>query len=135
MNQLNAVIKSVDTEDHISLIVAQAAGIDWYALMIDDTDAHDYIQPGKAVTLLFKENAVSLAKDTNGLISIRNRIPCSVSNLQTGNVLSVVSLDCKGHTFTSVITTHAVKELNLQTGDYVEAMIKTTDISLQQPDS
>jgi molybdopterin-binding protein len=135
MNEFNAVIKSIETEDHISLVIAQAAGISFYTLVIDNQETADYLQEGKAVTLVFKENAVSLAKNLSGQLSIRNKLPCTITGMETGNVLSSVSLDCKGHKLVSVITTNAVKALNLQNGDHVEALIKTTDISLLQPES
>ncbi len=130
MNQLNAVIKAIHTEEHISLVVVQAAGIAFHALLLDNPASAEYLQEGNPVVLVFKESAVSIAKNATGQLSIRNRIPCTVANLQIGNVLSTVLLNCKGHTFSSVVTTNAIKELNLQTGDQVEALIKTTDISL-----
>ncbi len=135
MNQINAAIKSIITEDNVSLVVAQGAGIEFFSLVIDNTDTADYLQEGKPVEIVFKESAVSIAKNATGLFSIRNRISCTISGIQTGNVLTTVSLDCKGHLFKSVITTNAAKELDLQTGESVEALIKTTDISLLQPES
>ncbi len=133
MNQLNAVIKAIHTEDHITLVVAQAAGIAFHTMVIDEPDTADYLQEGKPVSLVFKENAVSIAKNVSGMLSIRNRIPCTVSNLKMSEVLSKLALDVKGHVFYSIITTHAVKELNIQVGDQVEALIKATDISLMMP--
>ena len=134
MNQFNAVIKSIETEEQISLVVAQAAGISFYTLVIDNKNTAGYLQEGKAVTLVFKETAVSVAKNAQGQFSIRNRIACTVSRIQTGTVLSTVSLDCKGHIITSIITAQAANELNLQPGDGVEIFIKSTDISLMQTD-
>ena len=132
MNQFNAVIKSIETEEQISLVVAQAAGISFYTLVLDNRDTAGYLQEGKAVVLVFKESAVSIAKNGQGQFSIRNRIACTVSKIQAGSVLATVSLDCKGHIITSVITAPAINELNLQPGDSVELFIKSTDISLMQ---
>ena len=134
MNRLHAVITSIETENEISLVVAQEAGLSFYSLVLGNASTAGYLQEGKPVILVCKESAVSVAKGVNGLLSIRNRISCTVSNIETGHVLSAVSLACKGNVLTSVITTNAVKELNLQVGDKVEALIKTTDISLMQPE-
>ena len=133
MNELTGIIKSITTEEHISLVVVEAAGIEWHTLVIDNPDTADYLQQGKGVKLVCKESAVSIAKKVTGLFSIRNRIPCLISEIKSGNVLSTVLLDCKVYKLASVITTNAVKELALQTGDEVEALIKTTDISLMLP--
>jgi molybdate transport system regulatory protein len=135
MNQLNAVIKAIHTEGSVSVVVAQAAGIAFHTMVIDNAETADYLQDGKPVTLLFKESAVSIAKNVSGMLSIRNRIPCTIAAIKSGDVLTHVTLDCKGHTFDSLITTYAAKELDLKAGDDVEALIKTTDISLLQPES
>jgi molybdate transport system regulatory protein len=130
MNQLNAVIQSMETEENISIIVAAAAGKEWYALVIDNIDTAPHLKPGSAVALVFKETAVSLAKGVSGQLSIRNRLAGTVSRIKIGTTLSEVGLHCDGFSLTSIITTNAVQELNLQEGDVVEALIKTTDISL-----
>jgi molybdate transport system regulatory protein len=132
MNQFNATIKSVETEENISIVVAAAAGINWHAMVIDNAETNEQLQEEKSVALVFKENTVSIAKNVTGLLSIRNRIPCTIVNIRQGNILSEVSLESNGNAITAIITTHAVKELNLQQGDTVEALIKTTDISLMQ---
>ena len=132
MNEINAVIKAIHTEGNISVVVAQGAGIAFHSMVIDTPETEDYLQNGKPVVVVFKESAVSIAKNISGLLSIRNRIPCTVSGVQKGDVLTTIQLDCKGHVLNSLITTHAAEELDLQEGDSVEALIKTTDISLQQ---
>lgn len=132
MNEVNAVIKAIHTEGNVSVVVAQGAGIVFHSMVIDTPGTADYLQDGKPVMVTFKESAVSIAKNLSGLVSIRNRIPCTVSGIQKGDVLTTIKLGCKGHVLESLITTNAAEELDLQTGDSVEALIKTTDISLQQ---
>ena len=134
MNELIGTIKSIVSEDHISLVVAEAAGVNWHTLVIDNRDTASYLNEGKKIKLVCKESAVSIAKNVTGLFSIRNRVSCVVSGIQTGTVLYSVLLAGNGFALTSVITTNSVKELNLQQGDEIEALIKTTDISLMQPE-
>lgn len=135
MNEVNAVIKAIHTEGNLSVVIAQGAGIAFHSMVIDTPDTADYLQDGKPVIVVFKESAVSIAKNISGLLSIRNRIPCTVSEVKKGDVLATIKLDCKGHVFESLITTYAAEELALQPGDSVEALIKTTDISLQATES
>lgn len=135
MNEINAVIKAIHTEGTVSVVVAQGAGIAFHSMVLDTPETAEYLQEGKPVVIAFKESAVSIAKNVSGLLSIRNRIPCTVSGVEKGDVLAMVKLDCKGHVFESLITTSAAEELDLKGGDSVEALIKTTDISLQQAQS
>lgn len=132
MNQLSGVIKSIITEEHISLVVVESAGFDWYGLVIDTPETASYLLEGKEIEIVFKESAVSIAKNITGLISIRNRIPCRITDIKIGAVLSTISLFFNGIFLSSVITTNAVKQLDLQIDDKVKALIKTTDISLMQ---
>ena len=135
MNEINAVIKAIHTEGNISVVIAQGAGIAFHSMVIDTPETASYLHEGKPVVVVFKESAVSIAKHISGLLSIRNRISCTILSVEKGDVLTTAKLDCKGHVFESLITTYAAEELDLKAGDSVEALIKTTDISLHQSKS
>lgn len=132
MNELDGTIKTITTEEHISLVVVDVAGISLNALVIDTPDTASYLMEGKKIMIVFKESAVSIAKNVTGLFSIRNRIPCVITEIKIGIVLSAISLAANSISLSSVITTNAVKQLDLQPNDKVEALIKTTDISIMQ---
>lgn len=134
MNEFIGIIRLITSEEHISLVTVESAGTLWNTLVIDNTDTANYLREGNMVKLVCKESAVSIAKNATGLFSIRNRVACVISEIQTGTVLSSVLLAGTGLLLRSIITTNAVRELNLQIGDKVDALIKTTDISLLQTD-
>ena len=130
MNQLNAVIKSIETEESISLVVVEAMGISFSVLVIDTPASAAYLEEGNDVIMVFKATAMSVAKNLSGGLSIRNRFPATIVAIEGGKVLSSVLLDCKGVMLEAVITTHAAEGLALQVGDAVEGLVKTHDISL-----
>jgi molybdate transport system regulatory protein len=132
MNQLHAVIKSIETEDHISLVTVEVAGISFSTLVIDTPATATYLREGNEVVMVFKETAMSIAKNLSGGLSIRNRFPATVAAIKKGKVLTSVSLDCKGYPLTAVITTASANMLALKPGDLVEGLVKTNDISLMQ---
>jgi len=132
MNQLHAVIKSIETEDHISLVMVEAAGITFSTLVIDTPVTAAYLREGTGVIMVFKETAMSIAKNVTGELSIRNRFPATVTEIKSGKVLTAVALNYKGNNLTAVITTRAANNLAIAAGDEVEGLVKTNDISLMQ---
>jgi molybdate transport system regulatory protein len=132
MNHLNAVIKSVETEDNISLVIVEAADILFSTLVIDTPATSAYLKEGNEIIMVFKETAMSIAKDLSGGLSIRNRFPATVTDVTCGKVLTSVSLNCKGIMLMAIITTRSANELAIKAGDTVEGLVKTNDISLLQ---
>ena len=134
MNQLHAVIKSIETEENISLVILEAAGLSFSTLVIDTPSTATYLKQGTEVIMVFKETAMSVAKNLSGGLSIRNRFPSVITTIKNGKVLTAITLDCKGNQLTAVITTHSANSLGVEIGDVVEGLVKTNDISLVQKD-
>ncbi|WP_437506417.1 TOBE domain-containing protein [Sorangium sp. So ce1099] len=62
-------------------------------------------------------------------ISGRNKIPGKIKEIVVGDVMAKVVLDGPGGVeLVAVITSDAVKELGLQVGQDVQALIKATEI-------
>jgi len=102
------------------------------AMFIESVSVTHWLQEGKKVLLVFKETEVSLAKDIQGRISIRNRLPCTVVSIDKGTLLSKIDLQFKGYLISSVITTRSAGYLEIQPGDEVIAMIKSNEIAVME---
>lgn len=62
-------------------------------------------------------------------ISARNQLKCTVRAIQPGSVMAEVRLElADGQQIVSAITANSVKSLNLQPGDTVFAIIKSTEV-------
>ncbi|HJV84349.1 MAG TPA: TOBE domain-containing protein [Noviherbaspirillum sp.] len=130
MNRLPAVISAVDAHGSIAVVEAAVGDYRFTATMIGAGDEVAAWKPGMAVALLFKETEVSLAKNLSGLISMRNRIPCVVTGIERGKLLSKVALNFHGHAIESVITTRSSHALSLTVGDEVEGLVKANEMTL-----
>ncbi|CAO5236590.1 TOBE domain-containing protein [Frankia sp. AgKG'84/4] len=65
------------------------------------------------------------------VLSIRNRFAGTVSEIVGGAVMGTVAISIPGgQTLTATVTMDAIKDLGVNIGDTVEALIKSTDISL-----
>lgn len=134
MNRLRGQITGIESNGHISLVDVAVGDDIFAAILLEAPDSAPYLAVGNRVYVLFKETEVSLAKNLSGLLSLRNRVRGTVQLIRHGAILCEVVLDYRGQPLTSIITSRAVKRLNLQQGDEVEALIKANEVSLMEYD-
>ncbi|MFF0061670.1 molybdopterin-binding protein [Streptomyces sp. NPDC005279] len=85
---------------------------------------------GSSVRTLIKSTEVALATGAVRGLSIRNRIPGTVTEVTTGGAMAGVKVTVAGGELTSAITKEAVTDLGLAAGSSVVALIKSTEIAL-----
>lgn len=135
MNRLPATIAAIETHGSIALVEAAVGTHRFTAALIGAGNEVCAWTAGMAVTLLFKETEVSLAKNLSGLISMRNRIPCTVRAVEQGKLLTRVTLDFDGHAIESVITTRSTHALAIAPGDRVEGLVKSNEMTVMPGDA
>jgi molybdate transport system regulatory protein len=135
MNKLQGRIVAIESNDHVSLVDVNVNGDTFTATLLETPDDAPYLQVGNMVDVLFKETEVSLAKNLTGMISLRNRVQTTVTQVRSGVILSEVLLDYRGQRISSIITTRSIKRLDIKAGDEIEAMIKANEITLLEQGS
>jgi molybdopterin-binding protein len=63
-------------------------------------------------------------------INVRNQFKGRIKEIVTGPVVSEVDVETPAGLVTAVITTRSIKELGLEVGGEVLALVKSTDVSL-----
>ncbi len=132
MNKLPGTISKILQSGAILLVDIDVEGHLFSALMIESTVQPDWLKTGNAIELVFKETEVSLAKNLSGLISTRNRMNCTITKIERGELLSKIDLKFQEFQVSSAITTRSVDSLNLIVGDKVEALVKANEVSLMK---
>lgn len=132
MNKLNAIIKNIEKSGSIMLVDASIEEFRLFALLIETTNDEQWLYSGNSIKMVFKETEVALAKDLTGIISMRNRLPCTVKNIERGELISKVTLQFLCYNLMSAITTRSLDMLRLNIGEEVEALIKANEISLMK---
>ena len=130
MNKLPATIKSIQQSGTILLVDAAVDDQVFSVLMIESLVRPEWLEVGAPVDLVFKETEVSLGKDLKGLITTRNRMPCTVMELDEGELLCKIGLQFRQFTISSVVTTRAVRALKIVPGDVLDALVKANEVSL-----
>ena len=130
MSRLKAEITAIESGGHISLVELRAHGDRFSCVVIETPQTAAYLRIGREVEILFKETEVSIAKDLSGEISLRNRIPAMIKQVDKGAVLARIVLDYRGLEIVSIITTRSANRLNLRPGDRVIGLVKANEVSI-----
>ena len=130
MNVLKGHISKIQTHGSISLVLVTVASTTFSAVVIETPESASYLKVGNDVNVLFKETEVVIGKGATDHISLQNKIRGELMDLENGVLLSKLFIKADVGTITAMITTKAVKQLNLINGETVTAMIKTNEIML-----
>ena len=126
MNTLIGHINKIDEFEGLTLIEIQVEN-DILKSIVINNDSLTY-QINDKVELLFKETEVILGQKTDHLISLQNKLNCTIINIQKGKLLSQVHLQYRNFKLCSIITTNSVINLDLKINDNIVAYIKTNEI-------
>lgn len=108
----------------------ECAGVYFTSMILEYEQ--DYVREGNRVYIVFKETEVSVGKVLSGGLSIRNRFESIIDHIEKGKLLSEIQLNFKGHVIRSIITTQSCEALNLQVGDTVEGLLKSTELFIMK---
>jgi len=131
MNVLPGSIQSIQTHGNLTLVKVRVSGLVFTSIIIETPETAGYLQEGAKVRVMFKETEVIISRnDLN--ISLQNRIPARITAIKEGQLLSQLTLQYHDHFIGSIITSNAVRQLQLSIGIDVVAMIKTNEIMLSE---
>ena len=132
MNILKGEIESVTVKKSLSLVKIKIGPFHLTSIVIDTPESSTYLSPGNAVNAIFKETEVIIGKGKNHQISLQNKLTGTITSIESGDLLSKVSLETEVGKIVSVITTNAVNQLQLTVGSEVTAMVKTNEVMLSE---
>ena len=131
MNILPGTIQELDTHGNLTLVKVAVSNIVFTSIIIETPETVEYLTPNNLIKVMFKETEVIICNQEVE-ISMQNRIPVQIIEIETGQLLSRLSLQFQEHVLCSIITTNAVRQLQLVPGGRVIAMVKTNEIMLSE---
>ncbi|MFH9733458.1 molybdopterin-binding protein [Streptomyces sp. NPDC017260] len=130
-NQLPGTVTAVTPGEAMATVrVRLSGGQDLTAAITRDAADDLGLSAGTAVRALVKSTEVSVATGRVEGLSIRNRLPGTVTALATGDAMASVRIAVKGAELTAAITREAADDLGLSAGVPVVALVKSTEVSL-----
>jgi molybdopterin-binding protein len=91
---------------------------------------------GDVLAKFLRSNTPTLPRNPLGVgSSARNRFVGLVTNVISDKVMSQVEMRCGPHTFVSLMSTAAVRELKLEPGSIAVAVVKATTVIVETPEA
>ncbi|WP_109851156.1 molybdopterin-binding protein [Aquimarina sp. AU58] len=132
MNVLQGEIMSIKTNGSLSLVTVHVGTINFNTIIIETPDTASYLKQGNHIKMIFKETEVIVGKGVEHSLSIQNKAIGEIINIKKGTLLSTLTIDSTVGHLTAIITSDAVDQLQLEIGEKITAMIKTTEIMLSE---
>ncbi len=127
MSKLEAVITQIDTIENLNIVTFDFCGTH---LQMMSLDLSEDMQVGKKVLLSIKPTSVAIGKNISGELSYSNQINAIIKSIEKGKLLSSIKLSVYETFLESIITTQSARDMNLNTGDEVIALINASDLSI-----
>ena len=130
MNSLKGKITKVEVSGKMSLVSITVGALNFKSIVIETPESVNYLIEGGEILVLFKETEVIIGLGENLPISLRNKMPGKITNMEVGKLLARLSIATSEGEIVSLITANAVNSLDLRVGSEVMAMVKTNEILL-----
>ncbi len=127
MNRIDANITVIESFDNITIVNFEAAG---QSMRMMALELNDSLVAGSSVVLGIKASNIALASELNGLLSISNQLQVTVESVNNGKLLSSIKFSFAESLIESIITRESSLKMNLQVGDRVIALIKSSELSI-----
>lgn len=132
MNTLVGTITKIETSDSLSLVEVTVGAITLKTILIETDNTAPYLKKGNSINVIFKETEVVIGKGINHQVSMQNKIPGTILEIEQGGLLSKLTIETTVGKIKSIITSNAVEQLTLAVGEKVVAMIKTNEIMISE---
>ncbi|MFJ7338599.1 molybdopterin-binding protein [Streptomyces sp. NPDC101116] len=130
-NQLPGTVTTLTPGEAMATVGIRLTGGQDITAAITREAAEDLrLTPGTAVRALMKSTEIALATAPVESLSIRNRLPGTVTHIAAGDAMVSVRVTVEGGELTSAITRDAAEDLALSPGTPVVALIKATEVAL-----
>ncbi|MBE7446067.1 MAG: TOBE domain-containing protein [Planctomycetia bacterium] len=118
--QIHAHIQIVWKDTPLSIIITRASCEDMH------------LSAGDTIFVIAKGTDILLAKSFSGMLSARNRVKGVIKQIIQGDILSKIFVESHGDMLHAIITNTSLHEMNLQEGDEVTAIVKSTELILSK---
>ena len=130
MNILKGKIASFTTNGSLTLVKVAVNESMISAILIESPSNLSFLKKDHVLKVIFKETEVIIGSGYSHNISMQNKFIGQITKITQGELLSKLTVQTNVGELNSIITSNAVKQLNLDIGTDVTAMVKTNEIML-----
>ena len=129
MNQITAQVQEIQSVQNLNILKLTCKDT---PLKMTTLDLNETITKESQVVLTCKPTSVAIGKNIQGELSFSNQLHVKIISLEVGQLLCALKLQFEEFVLESIITTDSQKSMQLQVGDEVIALIKSTDLSIAE---
>ncbi len=129
MSKLEAVVNKINSKDSLNIVEFDFFG---KTLKMMSLDLNSNIKVGTKVKLGVKPTNVAIAKSLNGEISLSNKLPATIKDIENGELLSTILLQIENCYIESIITKDSSLKLDLKKDDEVLVLIKASNLFIEE---
>jgi len=131
MNSFPGHITDIKTYGNMSIVYVEVDNqIELISVVIDTPQTASYLIKGNKVNVLFKEMEVAISTQKGLDVSIENKIPGIITNIEIGVLMSRLILETSIGEVVAIISSLSVKQLGLVDKMKVKIMVKLNEIIL-----
>ncbi|HEX2791352.1 MAG TPA: TOBE domain-containing protein [Steroidobacteraceae bacterium] len=129
-NQFRGIVREVRTGAvNADVILDLGDGLEIFANITNDAVEDLGLKPGRDAVALIKASFIVLSPDANLRVSARNQLRGTVTAVIPGSVNCEVKIQLSGgRVLTAIVTSDALKELDLAEGAACSALIKSSHV-------
>ena len=127
MNKITATITDIQSVDTVNIVSFDVAG---QAMRMMALELSERVGVGSKVMLGVKATNVTIAKEIRGQLSISNQLEVTIEKVDLGALLCSVKFTFKGQLWESIITRESALAMELESGDKVMALVKSSELSI-----
>ncbi len=129
MSKIIAHVSNIQSVDNLNIVNFKCENT---TLTMMSLELSKRVGMGTKVLLSVKPTATAIGKNIKGELSYSNQLNVKILSLEIGELLCALKLKFHDFILESIITTSSQKRMNLQVNDEVVALIKSTDLSIEQ---
>jgi len=129
MNHIIAQVQEIQSIQNLNILSFICQGT---TLKMMSLDLNNTVTTDSQVILTCKSTAIAIAKNLKGEVSYSNQLSVKILSIEIGELLCVLKLQFNDFILESIITTNSFKQMRLNIGDEVTALIKSSDLSLKK---
>jgi molybdate transport system regulatory protein len=131
MNSYSGYIEQLETSEDLTLVTIRVGEkVVFKSIIIDTPKTVNYLELGHKIDVVFKETEVVISTEPNPPISLQNKIDGKITSLLAGDLLSRLVIATDIGPVVAIISSNAIKSLNLKIGMSVTTLIKLNEITL-----
>ena len=130
MNTITAKVTNISSVESLNIIEFDFNG---ETLCMMSLELPKTVKAGSSVKLTCKATHIGIGKNLSGELSYSNRLACNIKAIEIGELLCSLKLSLSNdNVIESVITKKSVINMNLKKDDKVVALIKASELSIQE---